>query len=645
MSGAPSSPVDAKAARRAKLELVVKAATPVWARAVLVIVGGVVIAHLAGVGEAADFALIPGIYMALGPPVGRLATRVVTVALAIVLLIGVVVLGAAVSGSTIALTAALVAIGFAIGLAPRFGPRWAALQLPLMTGFVYSAAFPTAVVSVGTRVVAVLAATPVYLVAAALLFQPDARRPMLLGAAQAFGALSKTLRELAAGDHGVGRDPEIDLVAFRVATGRLKDAALPLDDSLDSRAGRVLMMSVQQAVTATELLASEPSPPDEARRTRLAALADTASELGAALAGRAPSADHAEMAAPPTGAYDGDAGLSLLDDALASASSAVPVLQGRSTVLPDQLVIDLPGPMARLRGVLSPDDPTFRRAVRLAVAAAAAGLTASLLDLTRVYWAVFAVVVVLNAPAAQDWRRALMRIGGTVVGFGLALVLLALVGDHNALSLVIGLLLLYLAMLAMPVNYAVAVVFITATVAMMFAVSGEEADFLRYRVVDNLVGVAIVCGVGLLLWRTSRADWWHAAAMTAGTLAESAAADEPIRWRDALATRLLQLRTETVEAAALPDATPAFAPTWTYLAAAEDLTRAIVGPRVDHHPPENAPSLAAHLRVIEQRCSTDGSVGDDHVPSAVIQPATRTALDVARMADAVTLLHHAERGA
>jgi uncharacterized membrane protein YccC len=405
-------------------------------------------------------------------------------------------------------------------------------------------------------------------------------------------------------------------------------------------------MSVQQAVTATELLASEPSPPDEAGRARLAALADTASALGAELAGRAPSPDRTDMAAQPRGADgEGDAGLSLLDEALASASFAVPVLEGHSTVLPEQLVIDLPGPLARLRGVLSPDDPTFRRAVRLAVAAGAAGLTASLLDLTRVYWAVFAVVVVLNAPAAQDWRRALMRIGGTVVGFGLALALLALVGDHDALALVIGLLLLYVAMLAMPVNYAVAVVFITATVAMMFAVSGEEADFLRYRVVDNLVGVAIVGGVGLLLWRTSRADWWHAAAMTAGTLADSAAADEPIRWRDTLATRLLQLRTETVEAAALPDATPAFAPTWTYLAAAEDLTRALVGPRVDHRPRENGPALAARLRVIEQRCSTVGWAGDGDGAPAVTWAPTRTALDVARMADAVTLLHRAERGA
>src|SRR6516162_10982380 len=102
MSPAPPSPADAKAARRAKIELVVKAAFPVWARAVVVIIGGVLTAHLAGVGEAADFALIPGIYMALGPPVGRRRVRIGTVLSAIVLLIVAVVVGAAVAGSTVA---------------------------------------------------------------------------------------------------------------------------------------------------------------------------------------------------------------------------------------------------------------------------------------------------------------------------------------------------------------------------------------------------------------------------------------------------------------------------------------------------------------------------------------------------------------
>ena len=80
----------------------------------------------------------------------------------------------------------------------------------------------------------------------------------------------------------------------------------------------------------------------------------------------------------------------------------------------------LPGAVARVRASLTPDDPAFRRAVRLAVACMLAGLIAELSDLGRVYWAIFATVVVLNAPAALDRRRGLMRIGGTVAGFLLA---------------------------------------------------------------------------------------------------------------------------------------------------------------------------------------------------------------------------------
>src|SRR5262249_18541258 len=156
--------------------------------------------------------------------------------------------------------------------------------------------------------------------------------------------------------------------------------------------------------------------------------------------------------------------------------------------------------------------------------------------------------------------------------------LVELVGHHQTLAFATALAILLPAMMLMPINYGAAVALITCAVALLYSVSGEEADFLQFRVVDNAIGVAVVCGVGLLLWRTSRGEWWGLAGLTAGSLADAVGSTDGEPMRNKLMTRAIQLRTETVEATALPDNTPDFAAAWTYVAAAEDLIRALVMP-------------------------------------------------------------------
>ena len=179
-----------------------------------------------------------------------------------------------------------------------------------------------------------------------------------------------------------------------------------------------------------------------------------------------------------------------------------------------------------------------------------------------------------------------MRIGGTLAGFLAALVLLDLVAGNSTLAFILAMGALLPAMFLMPVNYGAAVAFITCTVSMMYAVSGEEADFLRHRVADNLVGVAVVCGVGVVLWRTSRADWWRVARLTAGSLAAAIASADPT-----------SEQRETGDRA----------------------------------------GLAAQLRAIEEHCTPDGTT--DTGPPRAPESATRAGIDVARMTTAIALLH------
>ncbi|HEY7622285.1 MAG TPA: FUSC family protein, partial [Solirubrobacteraceae bacterium] len=564
---------------RDKLKLLLTMALPVWGRFVVVAIGAGLVTNLVGLGEESGYAVLPGIYLIMGPPVGRLAYRVRALLFAALAIAAATALGAALSGSTAAVVAGLVVIGFTVGLLPRADPRGASLQLPVLTAFAYSAAFPLAEASAGSRVAAVLVATPIYVLAGAVLFQTDARRPLLRGAAAAFGELADAIEHALAGASGAAREAELGVVKFRVATGRLKEAALPLGEEVDSRAARLLTAAVQQAVTATELLVAEAAHLDAGRRERAGDLAGHAHGLAAGLARARPVPAAEPLDAVATAARsDADPADALLAQALADALRAAAVLHGESRELSRDRLTELPSPRERVRAALTPDDPIFRRAVRLAVAAGLAGLVAGLADLTRIYWAVFAAVVVLNAPAALGRRRAMMRIGGTVVGFVGAVALVELVGHHETLAFATALTILLPAMMLMPINYGAGVAFITCAVALLYSASGEEADFLQFRIVDNVVGVAVVCGVGLLLWRTSRDDWWRVAGLTAGSLANTVGLTDRAPLRTELMTRAIQLRTETVEATALPDNTPEFAAAWTYVAAAEDLIRALVMP-------------------------------------------------------------------
>jgi hypothetical protein len=626
---------------RDKLKLLLTMALPVWGRFVVVAVGAGVVTNLFGLGEETGYAVLPGIYLIMGPPVGRLAYRVRAVLFAALAIAAATALGAALAGSTAAVVVGLVVIGFVVGLLPRADPRGASLQLPVLTAFAYSAAFPLAEASAGSRVAAVLVATPIYVLAGAVLFQTDARRPLLRGAAVAFGELADAIEHALAGASGSDREAELGVVKFRVATGRIKEAALPLGEVVDSRAARLLSVAVQQAVTATELLAADAATLGERRRERAGDLAARTRSVAAGLERGRPIPQAEPLDAIATAAEsDADAADALLAGALADALRAAAVLHGESRELSRDLLAALPSARERIRGALTPDDPIFRRAVRLAVAAGLAGLVAGLADLTRIYWAVFAAVVVLNAPAALGRKRAMLRIGGTVAGFVVAVALVELVGDHDTLAFATALAILLPAMMLMPINYGAAVAFITCAIALLYSVSGEEADFLQFRVVDNAIGVAVVCGVGLLLWRTSRDDWWRVAGLTAGSLAGAVDSTDRAPLRNELMTRAIQLRTETVEATALPDNTPEFAAAWTYVAAAEDLIRALVMPGAG----DDRAGLAAPLRVIEARCGAEAGDPPSTTDGAP-RPATRSGLDVARMAAAVEALRRAEPSA
>jgi hypothetical protein len=79
-----------------------------------------------------------------------------------------------------------------------------------------------------------------------------------------------------------------------------------------------------------------------------------------------------------------------------------------------------------------------------------------------------------------------------VLGFEVAIGRIQLVGQDSTLAFILALILLLPGIALMPIDYGAGLVFVTRTVAMIYSCTGEVTDFLKFRVLDDLVGVAVV---------------------------------------------------------------------------------------------------------------------------------------------------------
>ena len=211
--------------RREQAKLLLATMTRAWARAVVVIVCSALLLSAVGLSEVSGYATITGIYMALSPPVGSRSRRVLTIVVATLVIAVMSMIGAELSRWTAAIAISLALAGFVAGLLPRLGSLAAAMQMPLLISFAYSVGQPLSEASALDRGLALLVALPIFVVAAALAFQVDQRRPLVLGSAQALGALAAALPHAAAGTRGAGRDRAGPLPRRDVAPARLRPPA------------------------------------------------------------------------------------------------------------------------------------------------------------------------------------------------------------------------------------------------------------------------------------------------------------------------------------------------------------------------------------------------------------------------------------
>lgn len=214
---------------------------------------------------------------------------------------------------------------------------------------------------------------------------------------------------------------------------------------------------------------------------------------------------------------------------------------------------------------------TLGAALRLALCMALA-MAATTVIPGRSYWVPLTVAVVLKPDFGSVFARAVLRCLGTMVGVGLGWVLLLLIPKGPWLILVIAVLVVFLPWAA-QVSYAMLMVFVTPMVVVLIdlATPGKTVDFGAQRLMDTVIGSAIVLIFGYLLWPSSRrvdvpAAFSSALGAVAGLLRAvseaSADADTTRETRHGAYRSLSDLRTQLQRSLAEPPPNSRIAASW-----------------------------------------------------------------------------------
>jgi uncharacterized membrane protein YccC len=185
--------------------------------------------------------------------------------------------------------------------------------------------------------------------------------------------------------------------------------------------------------------------------------------------------------------------LDTLDDAKTSFQSAVVLFGGW-----------LPG-SAQVSSAASLEDgrqwgqrarmalPT-RNAIQIGIAAGAAIVLGDLISPQRFYWAVLAAFITFMGAhnSGEQIRKALFRVGGTVVGILLGSLLVSAVGHHTLWSIALVLVTLFLGLYLLRISYALFAIAVTVTVSQLYQQLGEFTNsLLLVRLEETALGAAV----------------------------------------------------------------------------------------------------------------------------------------------------------
>ena len=154
--------------------------------------------------------------------------------------------------------------------------------------------------------------------------------------------------------------------------------------------------------------------------------------------------------------------------------------------------------LSQLTSNLTMSSPPFRHALRVTLAVAAGLAIGKLLPITNSYWIVLTTVIILKPGFSLTRQRNTQRIVGTVIGCAASVAFLFLV-KSTAITLAVMFACMFMAYSLLLINYAAAVVFISAYVLLLYHLMAPIGmRLIGERAIDTLIGCSIAVGVSYL---------------------------------------------------------------------------------------------------------------------------------------------------
>jgi uncharacterized membrane protein YccC len=153
--------------------------------------------------------------------------------------------------------------------------------------------------------------------------------------------------------------------------------------------------------------------------------------------------------------------------------------------------------------------PALQQAVQITVACAASIAVGEALSPSRWFWAVLAAYFVFSgtASAGETLARAWQRTIGTAVGALAGILLATLLRGHVALDVAAIFVFLFCAMYALRISQAIMIFFITAELALLYALLGSfSEELLEIRLAETAIGAIFGGLASTLIFPTRTAD-------------------------------------------------------------------------------------------------------------------------------------------
>jgi hypothetical protein len=152
-----------------------------------------------------------------------------------------------------------------------------------------------------------------------------------------------------------------------------------------------------------------------------------------------------------------------------------------------------------LRRHVSPASPVGRFAIQLALTLLVAAAVYRSLHLTNGYWVPMTAVILLRPEFHLTLARGLGRLAGTLLGVGLATLLVVALQPHASVLAVLVIVFAWASYALLRVNYGLFATCITAYVVFLLAFTGlPEPTVVKFRLLNTILGGVISLGIALL---------------------------------------------------------------------------------------------------------------------------------------------------